>query len=147
MSEHFATVDWAAGPEPFTYETYTRDHAWQFPGAQPVAASAAPEYRGSAERVDPEQALVAAVASCHMLTFLAIAAKKRIEVLSYRDEAVGVLDRNAAGRLAITEVTLRPHIVFAEAPSAEVLEKMHHLAHEQCFIANSVNCAVRVESA
>lgn len=112
-----------------------------------MAASAAPEYRGSAERVDPEQALVAAVASCHMLTFLAIAAKKRIEVLSYRDEAVGVLDRNAAGRLAITEVTLRPQIAFAEAPSAEALEKMHHLAHEQCFIANSVTCTVRIDPA
>ena len=146
MSEHHATIHWTPDAQPFTYDTYTRDHAWRFPGAPDVAASAAPEYRGTPERVDPEQAFVAAVSSCHMLTFLAIAAKKRITVLSYRDEAVGVLARNEAGRLAITEVTLRPQIEFEDAPSAEVIDKIHHLSHQECFIANAVNCAIHVEA-
>ena len=146
MSEHYATIEWKAGPEPFQYETYSRNHTWQIPGAAVVLASAAPEYKGDPDRVDPEQAFVASVSSCHMLTFLAIAAKKRITVLSYLDEAVGTLARNEQGRLSITEVRLRPQITFEEAPSAEALDTLHDLAHRECFIANSVNCEIRVES-
>ena len=148
MSEHRATLRWERGPLPFTYETYTRDHVWAFPGGVEVPASSAPDFLGDPDRVDPEAALVAAISSCHMLTFLALAARKRLVVDSYRDEAVGVLEKNADGKLAVTRVALHPKISFeaGTAPSKEELERLHHLAHEQCFIANSVRTAITVES-
>ena len=91
---------------------------------------------------------MAALSSCHMLTFLAIAARKRFVVDAYEDDAVGFLEKNGAGALAVTRVLLRPRIAFAgDGPAPEVLEKMHHLAHETCFIANSVRTDVRVEPA
>ena len=148
MSEHRATVAWRRDSDDFTYERYTRDHTWTFEGGTSVNASAAPTYFGSAARVDPEEALVAALSSCHMLTFLAIAAKKRLVVDSYRDAAVGFMEKNEDGRLAITRVVLRPEIVFSgEAPDGDALARLHHRAHEQCFIANSVRTEVTVESA
>lgn len=146
MSEHHATIEWKAGPEPFQYETYTRNHAWHFPGAAIVRASAAPDFRGEADHVDPEQAFVAALSSCHMLTFLALAAKKRIPVLSYTDEAIGTLAKGSKGKLCMTLVRLRPRIEFENPPSPEELAKLHERAHQECFIANSVNCEVRVEA-
>jgi len=145
MSEHRVTIDWQRGEADFRYETYPRDHLWRFEGGVEVAASAAPDYLGSAERVDPEEAFVAALSSCHMLTFLALAARKRLVVESYRDRAVGVLEKNADGRPAITRVALRPEVRFAEAPPEAVLAKLHHQAHEHCFIANSVTTEVTVE--
>jgi organic hydroperoxide reductase OsmC/OhrA len=148
MSEHRATVAWSRDTDDFTYESYTRDHTWAFEGGTVVPASAATAYLGSAECVDPEEALVAALSSCHMLTFLAIAAKKRWVVDSYRDAAVGFMEKNAEGRLAITRVVLRPEIAFAgDAPDEAALARLHHLAHEQCFIANSVRTEVTVEEA
>ena len=111
-----------------------------------MPASAAPEYGGSAGAVDPEQALVAAVASCHMLTFLAVAARRRLVVDRYEDDARGVLEKNAEGRLAITQVVLRPHIVFKGDPPGDAeLDRLHQMAHRGCFIAQSVRCEVRVE--
>lgn len=148
MSEHHATIHWQRGDAEFTYKTYSRDHTWSFEGGETVAASAAPKYLGSAERVDPEEALVASLSSCHMLTFLALAAKKRIVVESYVDAAVGTMEPNEDGRLAVTRVVLRPKIVFGgEAPNSETVEKLHHMSHEQCFIANSVRTEVTVEPA
>jgi organic hydroperoxide reductase OsmC/OhrA len=147
MSEHRVTVAWERTSEDFTYETYSRSHTWEFEGGVTVPASAAPAYRGDPERVDPEEAFVAALSSCHMLTFLALAARKRLVVDAYRDAAVGTLEPNEAGKLAITRVVLRPAVSFREPPSAEVLERMHHRAHEECFIANSVRTDVRVEPA
>lgn len=148
MSEHRATVAWRRDTDDFTYASYTRDHTWAFEGGTVVPASAAAAYLGSAERVDPEEALVAALSSCHMLTFLAIAARKRLVVDSYRDAAVGFMEKNADGRLAITRVVLRPKIAFAgDAPDENALARLHHLAHEQCFIANSVRTEVTVEEA
>ena len=147
MSEHVVDVSWSRGEHEFTYQTYSRDHEWRFDGGVTVAASANPAYLGSPAGVDPEEAFVAALSSCHMLTFLAIAAKKRLVVDSYDDHAVGVMAKNEAGRLAITRVTLRPKIVFAgETPDAEALERIHHLAHLECFIANSVTTEVTVEN-
>lgn len=146
MSEHKATVTWSRGDREFGYETYSRAHTWRFEGGIEVAASSAPAYLGDPALVDPEEAFVAAVSSCHMLTFLAIAARKRLVVDRYEDEAVGVLAKNAQGKLAITRVTLRPRVVFGgEPPSADALARIHHLAHEQCFIANSVTTAITVE--
>lgn len=149
MSEHRASLRWRRGEAAFTYETYTRDHVWRFPGGVEVPASSAPEFRGNAARVDPEAALVAALSSCHMLTFLAIAARKRIVVESYDDDAVGVLEKNADGKLAVTRVVLRPKVVFGEGASVskEDLERLHHRSHEECFIANSVKTEVTVEPA
>ena len=144
MLEHVADVSWSRGEHEFTYQSYSRDHTWTFDG-DTVTASANPAYLGSEAAVDPEEAFVAALASCHMLTFLAIAAKKRFVVNTYDDHAVGVVAKNEAGRIAITTVTLSPRIVFAGAePDATTLDQMHHLAHDQCFIANSVTTQVTV---
>jgi len=149
MSEHHAAIDWKRSSAEFTYETYNRAHVWRFEGGIEVPASAAPEYRGDVDRVDPERAFVAALSSCHMLTFLAIAAKKRFVVDSYRDDAVGIMEKNAQGKLAITRLTLRPKIAFSgdRKPSADELSVMHEQSHEHCFIANSVRTEVRVEPA
>ncbi|MBB5517441.1 OsmC family protein [Amphiplicatus metriothermophilus] len=146
MSEHVAEIVWRRRSESFAYEAYNRAHEWRFDGGVAVPASAAPAYRGEPERVDPEEAFVAAIASCHMLTFLAIAAKKRFVVDSYEDRAVGHMEKNEAGRLAIARVELAPRIAFAPgaAPDPETLRRMHHDAHENCFIANSVKTEIAV---
>jgi len=147
MSEHHCRVSWSRGDHDYTYETYPRDHDWSFPGGVSVAASAAPDFLGNPARVDPEEALVAALSSCHMLTFLALAARKRFVVERYEDDAIGTLEKNQDGRLAITRVVLRPRIVFGgeNQPDAAALEKLHHTAHDHCFIANSVKTEVTVE--
>lgn len=147
MSEHRATVSWERTTEDFTYETYPRAHTWEFDGGVVVPASAAPGYAGDPDRVDPEEAFVAALSSCHMLTFLALAARKRLVVDRYRDVAVGEMEKNADGKLAITRVVLRPEVTFQEPPAPDVVEQMHHKAHEHCFIANSVKTDVVVEPA
>jgi organic hydroperoxide reductase OsmC/OhrA len=145
VSEHVVDVSWSRGGHEFKYQTYDRDHTWTFDGGDTVTASANPVYLGNEAAIDPEEAFVASISSCHMLTFLAIAAKKRLVVDSYDDHAVGVMAKNEAGRVAITQVTLTPRIVFAgDAPDAATLEHMHHLSHEQCFIANSVTTEIIV---
>ena len=147
MSEHHAAIKWERGSVEFKYRSYSRDHTWRFEGGVRVGASAAPAYLGNPNLVDPEEAYVASLASCHMLTFLAIAARKRLVVDQYQDAAVGFLEKNAAGKLAITRVVLHPKVSFGSpAPSPEVLEKIHELAHKECFIANSVRTSVTVES-
>jgi len=147
MSEHIATIDWKRASEGFDYAGYNRDHDWTFRSGLGLAASAAPEFRGNAERVDPESAFVASLSSCHMLTFLALCARKRLVVDSYRDDAVGHLEKNGAGKLAMTRVELHPKIQFSgeKIPSADELRALHEQAHKECFIANSVNTAVTVE--
>ncbi len=149
MSEHHCKVEWSRGDRDYTYDTYSRDHAWHFPGGSAVDASAAPDFLGNADRVDPEEALVASLSSCHMLTFLALAARRRYVVESYVDDAVGTMEKNEEGRLAVTRVVLRPRIEWGgeKRPDAEAIEKLHHKAHEQCFIANSVKTEITVESA
>ena len=111
-----------------------------------MMATAAPAYLGNPANVDPEEAFVASLSSCHMLTFLAIACKQKFVLDSYDDDAVGYMEKNAQGKLAITRVELRPKIKFSaeKQPSPEELEKMHHAAHENCFIANSVTTEVTV---
>jgi len=147
MSEHRVQVSWERGGIDFGYETYPRDHRWRFAGGVEVPASAAPDFRGDAKRVDPEAAFVAALSSCHMLTFLAIASRKRLVVDSYEDDAIGYLEKNEAGKLAITRVVLRPRVAFAgAAPSAETVADLHERAHRECFIANSVRTDVSVEA-
>lgn len=147
MSEHRASIAWKRTSPDFTFQTYNRAHDWRF-HAVSVPASATKEYRGEPERVNPEEALVAALSSCHMLTFLAVAAKNKLSLDSYEDEAVGVLEKNADGKLAVTRVTLRPRIVWSAGSTVtpELLEKLHHDAHVNCFVANSVKTEVTVET-
>jgi organic hydroperoxide reductase OsmC/OhrA len=147
MSEHKATIAWKRETPDFAYQTYNRDHQWSFDAGITVRASAAPAYLGSESCVDPEEAFVASLSSCHMLTFLAIACKKKYVVDRYRDQAVGVLDKDAAGRLAVVKVTLRPEVTFGGegSPTPEELRQLHDQAHHACFIANSVKTEVLVE--
>src|SRR4051812_28194360 len=147
MSEHKVTVDWKRETPDFAYETYNRDHDWAFDAGITVRASANPAYLGSESCVDPEEAFVASLSSCHMLTFLALAAKKRYVVDGYHDEAVGILEKNAGGRLAITRVTLRPQVKFGgeRKPTPEEFKQLHDQAHHACFIDNSDKTEVVVE--
>jgi organic hydroperoxide reductase OsmC/OhrA len=149
MSLHRASIAWARnGEAPFTYDTYTRDHRVTMETGLVFPASAAPDYRGNPSRTNPEELLVAALSSCHMLTFLAIAAKKGFVVETYEDDAVGVLERPEGGPTHVTRCTLRPRIRFSgAAPDAETLAKLHAQAHRGCFIASSVKTAVTVETA
>ncbi|WP_308368160.1 MULTISPECIES: OsmC family protein [unclassified Microbulbifer] len=151
MSEYSSTILWWRNGQDFTDNRYSRGHVWQFDGGLEVPASSSPHVvplpLSVAENVDPEEAFVAALSSCHMLFFLAIAAKRGFVVDQYRDEAVGVMEKDADGRMAMTRVTLRPQIEFSgdRQPSREQLEKIHHQSHEQCFIANSVKTEVVTE--
>ena len=143
MTEHHIKLAWEKGEGPFTYEAYPRNHSIAFKnGQETVIASASPPYRGDASKCDPEDMLVAALSSCHMLSFLAIAAKKKLTVTSYEDDAVGFLENNG-GKLCMTRVILRPKVAIDT--DAESLAHIHHLAHEACFIANSVKTQVSVE--
>ena len=147
MSEHKITLTWKRGDLPFEYQKYSRDHTWSFGGGHEMQASAAPAYLGNPKLVDPEEAFVAALSSCHMLTFLAFACKKKFAVEEYVDEAIGVMEKNGEGKMAITRVTLRPRIKFSgeNQPNEKDLDEMHHFAHENCFIASSVKTEVTVE--
>jgi len=152
MHTHEAQITWQREDGDFAKGRYSRAHTWQFDGGISVAASPSPSIvpapYSNAAAVDPEEALVAAAASCHMLTFLWVASKRGYVVDSYADRAVGILEKNAQGRLAITRITLKPQIVFSGAgqPTPEVLDELHHAAHDECYIANSVNCAIVVEA-
>jgi organic hydroperoxide reductase OsmC/OhrA len=151
MSEYAMTVEWERREAVFTDNKYSRAHVWHFDGGVSVPASSSPHvvrvpYSDPAN-VDPEEAFVAALASCHMLSFIYVAARRGFVVDRYRDQAVGVMAKNEAGRLAMTRVTLRPHTVFSGSrhPSEEDVHAMHHEAHEECYIANSVRTEVVTE--
>jgi len=146
MSEHKATIKWARNGADFGYKTYSRDHIWRFDNGVEILGSAALAYLGNPQRVDPEAAFVAALSSCHMLTFLALASNKGFVVDSYEDNAVGRLEKNAAGKLAITCIELHPKIVYGrdKQPTVADVDWLHDKAHRECFIANSVTTEVRV---
>jgi len=158
MAEHKATIRWPYNKgqhtsSDFAKGKYSREHVWEFDGGVSVAASSSPSvvplpYSNPAN-VDPEEAFVAAVSSCHMLSFLYVASKAGIVVTRYHDAAVGVLTKNAAGKYWISKVTLQPSIEYdaASIPSAEQEQHLHHLAHEECYIANSINSEVVITSA
>lgn len=152
MSEHHAVVRWQRGSAEFTRGRYSRAHEWRFDGGAVVPASASPAVVrapwSDPAGVDPEEALVAAVSSCHMLWFLSLAADRGFIVESYEDNAVGSMGRLPSGHEAVTDVVLRPRIVFAgeRRPDATEIAALHESAHEHCFIANSVKSAIRIEA-
>ncbi len=149
MAKHTATIRWSASPEEdFGKGRYSRAHAWRFDGGAVVAGSASPAIVpapwSDAAAVDPEEAFVASLASCHMLFFLDFARRAGAVVTSYEDEAEGVMAKGADGKVRITKVALRPRVEFAGA--VPDLDALHHQAHEACFIANSVTCDVVIEA-
>ena len=146
MSEHKVTLRWERAGSEFSYQSYPRDHTWSFDGGHTMTATAAPAYLGNPANVDPEEAFVASLSSCHMLTLLALACKQQFVLDSYVDEAVGHMERNAEGKMAITRVELYPRIAWSgeKTPSTEELGKLHIAAHDNCFIANSVKTEVTV---
>ena len=151
MATHNATVRWFASPgEDFAKGQYSRAHSWSFDGGAVVDASASPHVVpapwSDAVGVDPEEAFVASLSSCHMLFFLDFARRSGVVVTSYEDEADGEMAKGDDGRIRITKVTLRPRIVFGgEEPDQSAIDALHHKAHEACFIANSVTAEVVVE--
>ena len=147
MHEYRATTNWRRTSADFTYDTYNRAHEVKFGGGEVVPWSSAPEFKGDADRVNPEEAYVASLSTCHMLTFLAIAARKRFVVDSYTDEASGVMEKNQSGKYWVSRVTLRPRAAFSGArqPSAQEMSELHHAAHENCFVGNSVRTEITVD--
>jgi organic hydroperoxide reductase OsmC/OhrA len=152
MAEHKATVRWTlpGDAEAFLKGRYSRAHTWTFDGGVTVSASPAPSvvpvpYSNPAA-VDPEEAYVASIASCHMLTFLYVAMREGFVVERYEDDAVGVMRKNERGAVWVAAVTLHPRIVYGgeKRPTAADVDHLHHLAHEQCFIASSVKTEILV---
>lgn len=146
MSEHRAVIRWQNTGKEMDYANYPRNHSWEFDGGPNVPASAGGTYGGGAGCVDPEEALVAAASSCHMLTFLALASKRKLVVASYADQAVGFLEKDAAGQMVVTRIELRPRVEFAAgtALTDADLARLHDSAHRGCFIANSIRSEVSV---
>lgn len=152
MFEYKAKITWHGQiDEEFVRSKYSRGHEWSFDGGTTIPASSSPHivplpYSVEAN-VDPEEAFVAALSSCHMLLFLSIAAKRRFVVDTYIDNAIGIMEQDENGRLSISKVVLRPEIVFSgdKQPSKEQVKQMHHQSHTRCFIANSVKTDVITE--
>jgi organic hydroperoxide reductase OsmC/OhrA len=140
---YHATIAWQRRDQPFTDRKYSRAHEWRFDGLT-VPGSSSPSVvklpLSRADAVDPEEALVAALSSCHMLFFLDFASREGFRIDDYRDDAIGEMGKTAAGRIAMTKVTLNPHLTFSgdKRPTAQAIAQLHHRAHEACYIANSV---------
>lgn len=151
MSTHTATIRWSrTGDGDFTKGQYSRAHEWAFDGGAAVPAGPSPHIVpqpwGNPAGVDPEEAFVASLSSCHMLFFVDFARRAGFTLDDYVDEAEGVIEKNAAGKMAMTVVTMRPRLRWSgEPPSTDQLAQLHHKAHEACFIANSVTTDVRIE--
>src|SRR5213596_1985644 len=151
MAEHKATIKWTLSQGDFLKGAYSREHTWTFDGGMTVAASSSPAAVrvpfSNPANVDPEEAFVASLSSCHMLTYLYVASRKGFEISSYEDDAVGVMTKNERGIPWVSSVVLHPRITYsgAKTPTREEEDQMHHAAHEQCFIANSVKTEIKVE--
>ena len=151
MSTYEATIHWERNGAEFVDNRYSRQHVWSFDGGTEVLASSSPQVVpvpfSSEAAVDPEEAFIAALSSCHMLWFLSLAARRGYVVDSYCDHAIGIMARDADGKLAITEVTLKPAVSFVgeNRPVPGDISAIHHEAHKQCFVANSVKSTVRCE--
>lgn len=151
MHQYQAEILWQRGAQAFIDNRYSRAHQWEFDGGLIVPASSSPLSvpvpMSEAKNVDPEEALVAALASCHMLFYLSFVAKRAYVLEQYKDLAVGIMDKNAQGRQAITRIHLRPHESYSseKQPSLQEREELHHMAHEHCYIANSIHAEVIIE--
>jgi organic hydroperoxide reductase OsmC/OhrA len=152
MPEYFARINWVRSDnESYTDNKYSRGHEWIFDGGVTVQASSSPHVvplpYSVEENVDPEEAFVASLSSCHMLFFLSVAAKKEYVVDSYVDDAVGIMGKDSDNRISMTKVILKPHVKFSgdKKPTIEQLKTMHHQSHEQCFMANSVKTEIVTE--
>lgn len=151
LHRYGARITWERGEQPFTDNRYSRAHRWRFDGGAEVLGSSSPLSvpvpMSDPAGVDPEEAFVASLSSCHMLWFLGLAAARGFRVDRYSDDAEGEMQKDAAGRVAMTRVTLRPEVGFSgdRIPSRDELEKLHHEAHERCYIANSVKTEVVCE--
>jgi len=152
MSTYYASIKWKLQDnEKFIDNKYSRGHTWEFDGGEVIHASSSPHVvplpYSVAANVDPEEAFIAALSSCHMLFFLSIAAKKRYVIESYTDNATGIMQMTKDNKISMTDVTLQPDIQFSsdKQPTQEQLDKIHHLAHEQCFIANSVKTRIHIK--
>lgn len=150
MAKYTVTIEWERQAASFSDGKYSRAHRWIFDGGQVVPGSSSPHVvplpYSDEQAVDPEEAFLAALSSCHMLWFLSIVAEAGFVVEHYQDQASGKMGKNSVGRIAMTKVTLHPKIIWAEpAPSNEQIEQFHHQAHEQCFIANSVYTQISIE--
>lgn len=151
MAEHAATVSWSRFDAAFTDNRYSRAHRWMFDGGTTIPASSSPHVvpvpMSDPMGVDPEEAFVAALSSCHMLWFLSIAARRGFVVDRYEDHAVGTMARDDAGRLAMTRVVFRPDVAFSgsRVPTDAELRAMHDEAHHECFLANSVRSEIAIE--
>jgi organic hydroperoxide reductase OsmC/OhrA len=147
--QYIAEVTWESDGSPFAKGTYSRAHRWRFDCGIEVDASASPSVvplpYSREDAIDPEEAFVAAISSCHMLTFLYFASKQGVDVVSYHDRAVGFMEASTRGKLAVTRVTLNPEIAYrGEAPTKTVIDSLHQAAHDECFIANSVKTAIEI---
>jgi len=148
MSKHSAKIIWQNNSDSFPQNNYSRAHTWHFDGGLSVPASASPTIVpppfSDEKAVDPEEAFIAALSSCHMLWFLSLAAKKGFNVLKYVDQAEGVLQKNESGKMAFTNVILQPRVTFEQNkfPAEAEFEELHHLAHSACFLANSVKTEI-----
>lgn len=151
MSSHTASISWKRTGPGFLKGDYSREHTWAFDGGLVVPASPSPsvvrEPYSNPANVDPEEAFVAAISSCHMLSFLYLASRHGFQVDSYHDDAKGLMTKNDKGVPWVSSVALRPRITYSgdRVPAASEVEELHHLAHEQCYIANSVRTEVTVE--
>ena len=146
VSDYRISLQWSRDGGPFARGNYSPAHALRFPGGQTLQASSAPEYGGAAGPANPEELLLSALSSCHMLTFLAVAANRGYVVDDYADEAVATLGKNADGKTAVIAATLSPRVTFSgeRRPDADEYAKLHERAHAACFIANSVRTPVDV---
>lgn len=146
MSVHTANISWTNQPHASQEGDYCRNHQLNIDDKQYLGLSAGTDFLGDPDMADPEQLLVGSLASCHMLFFLAIARIKRYPVASYKDTASAYLGKDKTGATAITKVVLRPRVTFVDAePSVELLERIHHSAHQKCFIANTLKSEVVIE--
>lgn len=151
MSAHGAIIEWKRGDQPFIDKRYSRAHIWTFDGGAVVRGSSAPASvplpMSDATAVDPEEAMIASLSSCHMLWFLAFAANAKLTLDSYRDEASGELDKDEAGKRYLARVTLRPVTTFSgRQPDQAELDALHHAAHEHCEMAHSVRATITVQA-
>jgi organic hydroperoxide reductase OsmC/OhrA len=152
MSQYYATIKWENSGPDFLKNEYSREHQWIFDGGTVIAATAAPSIVpapwSNPEYVDPEEAFIASLSSCHMLFFIHIAAQRGFLLDAYSDDAEGTMEKNSDGKVAITRVVLHPKPVFSgnNIPDEDEISSMHHNAHKDCFIANSVTTVIEIDS-